>query len=181
MTRRPKLQRQRWTAWALLLCGSACGARQPPPAQAEVTMQPCALNDRWTLQVPVAEGFVLAAMPDACMLVDERTDEFAAFSLLATNAEGADLLAADPTEFFRASGLLGESPGRTGSGQIGLLGTPTPTQEWVATLEGFGGRRHVTTLATRQGADWLIVLLVTSPTPPSSRETLQTLLQSITR
>lgn len=168
--------------WLLAACGGAgTGAAPPRTTHAPAAPpRPCDLAEgHWTLRVPVPPNHALAASDDACLLIDEGRDAtFASLASLSADAEGADLLAQDPDEFFRASGLLGPAPRPLGRAQWTLLGARVAATRWAADLEGIGPR-EVHTAALRRGPYWLLIMTVSPPGDADAARHLERLLAQI--
>ncbi len=162
---------------------SACGAAPLPSttnAEAQPIIppsRPCTLAEgRWSLALPVPPQHALAVADDACLLVDERREAtFVSLASLPVDAEGAELLADDPDEFFRRSGLLGDEARLLGTAPMTLLGSRLSATRWTAELPGLGPR-EVYTAVLRRGADWLLVMVVSALGDAEAQEHLRDLL-----
>ena len=154
--------------FVLAACGGASTSATESTSAAEQTPRyPCTIGER-TLQVPVPRGFALAAGGDACMLVDERSDN----TFVSIAAAGPAWQEGELRDLLRASGLLGDQPRFTGRAEGTLLGEHADVERFVADMPEIGRRAGAAMRSTA------FVVLIFAADPSSARE-LETLTRTL--
>ncbi|MEM1416635.1 MAG: hypothetical protein AAGH15_17115 [Myxococcota bacterium] len=161
----------------LLMLGLlACGSSPAPAALPEpVRFAPCALGTQ-RLELPVPEGRVLVAAPEACVLAREEDDgTLLVITALESGTEAFEAARDDPDRFVAGLALLGSAPERTGAGGARFLGRERRTTRWRTSVDPYGAREVHSLRAEALAPAGLQVLLVLAIHAPGDSEAASSL------